>query len=216
MDSLTQSVAIIVAHPDDETLWAGGTILNNPSWQCFIVCLCRKNDTERANKFFEALKVLKAEGIMGDLDDGPEQTPLEDEEVEQAILRLLPPKHYDLIITHNPNGEYTRHHRHEEVSQAVLRLWDEGKISTTELWLFAYEDGNKAYYPQPLENATLYNILSKQIWQIKYAIMTETYGFKENSWEAITTPLAEAFWEFTNQYDVKKWFHYQMDKKQQP
>ena len=216
MDSLIQSVAIIVAHPDDETLWAGGTILSNPSWQCFIVCLCRKSDTERANKFFEALKILKAEGIMGDLDDGPEQTPLEDEEVEQAILRLLPPKHYDLIITHNPNGEYTRHYRHEEVSQAVLRLWDEDKISTNELWLFAYEDGNKAYYPQPLENATLYNILSKQIWQIKYAIMTETYGFKENSWEAITTPLAEAFWEFTNQYDVKKWFHYQMDKKQQP
>ena len=102
MDSLTKFVAIIVAHPDDETLWAGGTILNNPSWQCFIVCLCRKSDTERSYKFFEALKILKAEGIMGDLDDGPEQTPLEDEEVDQAILKLLPPKHYDLIITHNP------------------------------------------------------------------------------------------------------------------
>ena len=216
MDSLTKSVAIIVAHPDDETLWAGGTILNNPSWQCFIICLCRKSDTERAYKFFEALKILKAEGIMGDLDDGPEQTPLEDEEVDQAILKLLPPRHYDLIITHNPKGEYTRHYRHEEVSQAVLRLWDEGKISTTELWLFAYEDGNKAYYPQPLENATLYYMLSKQIWQIKYAIMTETYGFEENSWEAITTPLAEAFWKFTNQYDVKKWFHHEIDKKQQP
>ena len=205
MDSPTKSVAIIVAHPDDETLWAGGTILNNPSWQCFIVCLCRKSDTERAQKFFEALKILKADGIMGDLDDGPEQTPLEDEEVEQAILRLLPPKHYDLIITHNPNGEYTRHYRHEEVSQAAMRLWDKSKISTSELWIFAYEDGNKAYYPQPIEKASLYYILSKQIWQIKYAIMTETYGFEENSWEAITTPLAEAFWKFTNQYDVKKW-----------
>ncbi len=197
MDSPTKSVAIIVAHPDDETLWTGGTILNNPSWQCFIVCLCRKSDIERAHKFSEALKIFKAEGIMGDLDDGPEQNPLESEEVEQSILRLLPPKHYDLIITHNPTGEYTRHLRHEEVSQAVIRLCDNSKILTTELWLFAYEDGNKAYYPQPLENATFYNILSKQIWQIKYAIMTETYGFEESSWEAITTPLAEAFWKFT-------------------
>ena len=214
MDSSTKSVAIIVAHPDDETLWAGGTILNNPSWQCIVVCLCRKSDTERANKFFEALKILKAEGIMGDLDDGPEQTPLEDEEVEQAILRLLPPKHYDLIITHNPNGEYTRHLRHEEISKAVIRLWNAGKISTAEMWLFAYEDGNKAYYPQPIENAAIYNILSKQIWQIKYAIMTDTYGFDVNSWEAVTTPLAEAFWKFTNQYEAKKWIIHKIDLKQ--
>ena len=214
MDSPTQSVAIIVAHPDDETLWAGGTILNNPTWQCFIVCLCRKSDTERAQNFFEALKILKAEGIMGDLDDGPEQTPLEDEEVEQAILQLLNPKHYDLIITHNPNGEYTRHLRHEEISKAVIRLWNAGKISTAEMWLFAYEDGNKAYYPQPIENAAIYNILSKQIWQIKYAIMTDTYGFDVNSWEAVTTPLAEAFWKFTNQYEAKKWIIHEIDLKQ--
>ena len=214
MDSPTQSVAIIVAHPDDETLWAGGTILNNPTWQCFIVCLCRKSDTERAQKFFEALKILKAEGIMGDLDDGPEQTPLEDEEVEQAILQLLNPKHYDLIITHNPHGEYTRHLRHEEISKAVIRLWNAGKISTAEMWLFAYEDGNKAYYPQPIENAAIYNILSKQIWQIKYAIMTDTYGFDVNSWEAVTTPLAEAFWKFTNQYEAKKWIIHEIDLKQ--
>lgn len=215
MDSLTpKSVAVIVAHPDDETLWTGGTILNNPSWQCFIISLCRKSDTDRAHKFFEALKILKAEGIMGDLDDGPEQTPLEDEEVEQAILRLLPPKHYDLIITHNPTGEYTRHLRHEEISQAVIRLWNAGKIVTDEMWLFAYEDGNKAYYPQPLENATLYSILSKQIWQIKYAIMTETYGFEENSWEAVTTPLAEAFWKFKNQYEAKRWIIHEVDLKQ--
>jgi LmbE family N-acetylglucosaminyl deacetylase len=33
----TKNVAIIVAHPDDETLWAGGTILNHPSWKCFII-----------------------------------------------------------------------------------------------------------------------------------------------------------------------------------
>jgi LmbE family N-acetylglucosaminyl deacetylase len=31
-DKVFKSVAIIVAHPDDETLWAGGEILNNPLW----------------------------------------------------------------------------------------------------------------------------------------------------------------------------------------
>ena len=71
-----KNVAVIVAHSDDETLWAGGTILSHPSWNCFIISLCRESDTERATKFYRALKVLRPEGIMGDLDDGPEQIPL--------------------------------------------------------------------------------------------------------------------------------------------
>ena len=73
-----KSVAVIVAHPDDETLWAGGTILSHPEWKWFIVCLCRGNDEDRSFRFKKALKILKSEGIMGDLDDGPEQKPLED------------------------------------------------------------------------------------------------------------------------------------------
>jgi LmbE family N-acetylglucosaminyl deacetylase len=205
--NILKSVAVIVAHPDDETLWAGGTILSHPSWKWFIVCLCRESDTERAPKFYKALKVLKSEGIMGDLDDGPEQKPLDEKEVERAILDLLPPKHFDLIISHNPSGEYTRHIRHEEVSKAVIKLWHAGKTSANELWTFAYEDGNKEYYPRPVENATIYRTLTKQIWLRKYSIITETYGFEKNSWEAETTQQAEAFWQFTNSYKAKKWLY---------
>ena len=205
--NILKSVAVIVAHPDDETLWAGGTILSHPSWEWFIVCLCRGSDTERAPKFYKALKVLKSEGIMGDLDDGPEQKPLDEKEVERAILNLLPPKHFDLIISHNPSGEYTKHIRHEEASKAVIKLWHVGKISTNELWTFAYEDGNKEYYPRPVENDTIYRTLTKRIWLRKYSIITETYGFEKSSFEAETTPRAESFWQFTNSYDAQKWLH---------
>ena len=100
--STQKTVAVIVAHPDDETLWAGGTILSHPAWKWFIICLCRGNDEERSPRFYNTLKILRADGIMGDLDDGPEQKPLEENEVEQVILKLLPPEHFDLIITHNP------------------------------------------------------------------------------------------------------------------
>ena len=203
----TKTVAIIVAHPDDETLWAGGTILLHPSWQWFIACLCRGSDTERAGKFHEALKIFKSEGIMGDLDDGPEQKPLNETEVEVVILDLLPPKHFDLIITHNPTGEYTRHIRHEEVSKAVIKLWHAGKISAGQLWTFAYEDGNKEYYPNPVQTAPGYNILTKNIWLRKYKIITKTYGFEKHSFEAETAPKAESFWQFENSYDAVKWLN---------
>jgi LmbE family N-acetylglucosaminyl deacetylase len=203
----SRSVAIIVAHPDDETLWAGGTILSHPSWNFFVISLCRASDTNRAPKFYEALKVLRVEGKMGDLEDNSEQKPLDEKEVQEAILQILPRKHFDLIISHNPNGEYTKHIRHEEVSKAVIKLWHTGKISANELWTFAYEDGGREYYPRPIETATIYRILTKRIWLRKYSIITETYGFEKSSFEAETTPRAEAFWQFTNSFDAENWLN---------
>jgi LmbE family N-acetylglucosaminyl deacetylase len=191
-------VALVVAHPDDETLWAGGTILSHPEWQCFILSLCRKSDPDRAPRFYEALKVLKSRGAMGDLDDGPEQKPLEDHVIENVILDLLPATHFDLIISHNPSGEYTRHIRHEEVGRAVMKLWQEGIINADELWTFAYEDGHKQYYPRAVENTAIYLVLTTPVWLSKYSIITETYGFLNTSWEAKTTPRIESFRKFTN------------------
>ena len=57
---ISKSIAVIVAHPDDETLWAGGTILSHPNHNWYIVCLCRASDSERATRFYETLKILNA------------------------------------------------------------------------------------------------------------------------------------------------------------
>ena len=112
-----RSVAVIVAHPDDETLWAGGLILSHPEWSLRIASICRGDDADRAPKFQKVLARLNAEGGMANLDDGPEQTPLSDHMLRETVLSLLPERDYDLIITHAPCGEYTRHRRHEEVSR---------------------------------------------------------------------------------------------------
>ena len=197
-DKHSKLVAIIVAHPDDETLWAGGTILGHPEWDCFVLCLCRADDPDRSFKFYQTLKILKAKGIMGTINDDPDLKPLDERELEKTILELLPKKHYDLIITHSENGEYTRHIRHEEISRAVLKLWQNKKIAADELWTFAYEDGENAYFPKAIVDAHLYQILTEEIWLQKFKIMTEVYGFDKNSWETETTPLAEAFWHFKN------------------
>jgi LmbE family N-acetylglucosaminyl deacetylase len=200
---IAKTVLIIVAHPDDETLWAGGLMLNHPSWKCFVVSLCRGSDTDRAPKFYNALNVLKAEGIMGDLDDGPEQKPLDEKVVEDVIIDLLPVKSCDLLITHSPGGEYTSHLRHEETGLAVIKLWKTGVISARELWTFAYDDRNRKHYPLPVENAPIYRKLTKHIWLRKFRIITETYGFEKDSWEAQTTPKSEAFWQISNKSDLK-------------
>lgn len=193
-----KSIVVIVAHPDDETLWAGGTILTHHYNKWFVVCLCGAGNAERSARFYNALKELNAQGVMGDLDDGSEQQPLVQSELENEILRLLPTTHFDLILTHNSTGECSDYLRYVEVNKAVLTLLNKRDISDKELWTFAYEDGNKAYCPQIVENANIVEVLSEKIREKKYKIITETYGFDENSWEAETTPVTEAFWRFRN------------------
>lgn len=202
-----RDIAVIVAHPDDETLWCGGTILEQVDAHHFIISLCRKYDQDRAPKFYRVLKLLRANGSMGDLDDGPEQKPLKASTVQDLILDLLPPYHYDLIITHNPSGEYTRHRRHEEVGRAVIELWHAKRINAKKIWFFAYEDGKKAYDPRPQRGADIYKLLSEEVWRKKYEIITNTYGFLPGGFEARVTPRAEAFWEFEDASVALKWLH---------
>jgi LmbE family N-acetylglucosaminyl deacetylase len=196
---------VIVAHPDDETLWAGGTILTHPNDNWFIATLCRKSDPDRSQKFFHALHDYGAAGAMADLDDGPEQTPLPTQSVQRTLLGLLPPIDYDLVLTHAPGGEYTRHRRHEEVSQAVMVLWQTGVISARELWLFAYEDDHGRQLPQAIQTAHHFETLPQGIRQEKYRLITEVYGFSPESWEARVTPKNEAFWCFESPSNLRSW-----------
>ena len=185
--------AVIVAHPDDETLWAGGTILIHPESEWTIVTLCRKSDPDRAPKFFRVIEKLNATGAMGDLDDGPEQNPLTNRQVQHEILQKLPSNRYDLIITHGLNGEYTRHLRHEETAQAVMALWKSDRLFAVQIWRFAYHDSGRKHLPRAIEDADMHIKLPEEIWQKKYDIITNIYGFGPDSFEAKTTPREEAF-----------------------
>ncbi|OHB68505.1 MAG: hypothetical protein A2Y77_08660 [Planctomycetes bacterium RBG_13_62_9] len=186
--------AVIVAHPDDETLWAGGTMLMHPDSCWTVVTLTRKSDPDRAPRFHKALEHFKARGVMGDLDDGPEQRPLSVIEVQDAIMDLLPSDRLDLVLTHGPWGEYTSHKRHEEVSKAVRALRDSGRLTAGEIWMFAYDDKGGKRLPQPMIDADVYFRLPEPIWTEKRQIITEVYGFAPDSFEARATPRDESFW----------------------
>lgn len=193
-----ESVAVLVAHPDDETLWAGGTLLTSPSWSAFVWGACRAHDANRAPKFQRALLELRAQGTLSDLNDEPEQLPLADGLLEQSLLKSLPRRRFDRILTHSPLGEYTRHVRHEEVARAVLQLWLRGTLSASEIWLFAYDDDRGRRLPSALANADITLELPCEVWQKKHRLITDCYGFTSTSWEARATPRTEAFFRITD------------------
>ncbi len=200
LDELTSGLhpraVVVVAHPDDEILWCGGYILTHPEFLWRIVTLCRAADPNRAPKFRQVLHQLGAEGEMADLDDGPDQTPLKADQIRETIVRLLAGSSYDLVLTHGPQGEYTRHRRHSECCRTAVELWRSGCIATRRLWLFAYEDGGRAYLPRVREDADLRDVLPAEIWLEKRRLITDLYGFGPDSWEAQTTPREEGFWCF--------------------
>lgn len=200
-----KSICVVVAHPDDETLWAGGLLLTHADRRWFVISLCRGSDRDRAPKFHRVLGELRAAGAIADMDDGPEQTPLSPEQVEQTILDLFPSTAPDLILTHGPRGEYTRHRRHEETCRALVSLWRRGRVQSRELWMFAFEDGNRAYLPRADAAAPLRFELPEEVWSDKRRLITEVYGFSPESWEARVTPRTEAFWRFRTPDDAARY-----------
>ena len=60
---------VIVAHPDDETIWMGGTILSLKNTDWTIFSLCRKNDEDRAPKFKKVCAYYNAHSLISDLED---------------------------------------------------------------------------------------------------------------------------------------------------
>lgn len=185
--------AVVVAHPDDEILWCGGLILSHPDWRWWIVTLCRASDPDRAPKFRRVLEYLGADGEMADLDDGPDQEPLDNETLSQTVQALLHDKRFDLVITHGPCGEYTSHRRHEECCRTIVALWNNGQIHGNELWLFAYEDDGGTSMPHVIDEVDLRLAVDDGVWREKHRLINAVYGFAENSWEACCTPREEGF-----------------------
>jgi hypothetical protein len=144
-------------------------------------------------------------GNIAVLDDGPEQIPLPIADVQDVVTALLPEQNFDIILTHSPFGEYTRHRRHEEAGRAVAELWETGVLTSRELWCFAYDDDDAAHLPKAIGRAHLTLDLDEKTWQNKYDTIVKLYGFAPDSWEANVTPKREAFWCFQNAREYRTW-----------
>ena len=200
---------VVVAHPDDETIWMGGLILRHPGWSWRVLALTRAGDTDRVSRFRRAGRELGAEVSVSDLDDGTVLKPLSRDlrEIRDRIGVMLegaPDARpgvcdtqsaacgFDLIFTHGVRGEYTRHRRHEQVHRAVKNMWASGQLAG-ELVFFAYEDGGGAYRPRAAGDARIRVSLTTEEYARKMHIIRNTYGYRRASFEARAAGPVEAF-----------------------
>ena len=184
---------VIVAHPDDETIWMGGTLLMNPTIDWTIFSLCRSMDADRAQKFKKVCDHYGAKSIMTDLEDeGIMNVPQSIPEIEKCIgTHIGSTKVFDYIFTHGPNGEYG-HPRHVGVHRAVRRLRQSKKLRCRQCFYFSYAaDVHKRVYNK--NSSTFRAKLAADTHVKKRNIIKKIYGFSYRSFENVSCLAVETF-----------------------
>nr|AYQ72305.1 PIG-L family deacetylase [Cohnella candidum] len=110
---------MIVAHPDDETIFGGAALLKEGNWK--VICVTNRNNRRRAKEFSRAMNALGADYEMWDYRDrrhghfGPRHA------LYGRIRGILRKQPYRKIVTHGLSGEYG-HRQHKILSRILHKL----------------------------------------------------------------------------------------------
>ena len=125
---------MVVAHPDDETIWGGSHLLKD---DYLVVCVTCGRNRIRNHEIEEAMEISKDQVIMlgypdktfGKRNDWHKYK----KQIKKDINKILNAKVYNEITTHNPKGEYGHVH-HQMTSELVTEVVMENHLE------------NKLYY----------------------------------------------------------------------
>lgn len=178
---------LIVAHPDDETIFCGGTMLSYPNWAWTVVCMTEKAGSNRYNEFCKAMEYYKKYGVNIE-----SYYTLEQEDINQGKIltdndirlwkdviqkQAFSP---DITFTHNTRGEYG-HSAHKLVSESV-------RDTPPNIWEFIYPKES-----QPYKEKINKVLLSEKILKQKNDIFNSCYKSQSYLWSVLITLMPYAF-----------------------
>lgn len=136
---------MVVAHPDDESLFGGAQLIQEPDWK--VVCVTNGLDSVRKGEFHFVMYVTHSRFEMWDYYD-EQHTPLDYNVLREDLRRVVNEQEWEKIVTHNKEGEYGHLH-HKQVHELMKELVG------NDLWTFNF-DGPE---------------LSEEIWQEKLELL---------------------------------------------
>lgn len=121
---------MVVAHPDDETLFGGGELLQHKG-EYKVVCLDYGNHLVRHKEFISAMEKLGVEKWEHwDGEPYKSSTAYNESVLIPRLQRVLEEQEWEKVVTHNQGGEYG-HYRHIGTHNVMARLCPD------KLWVFS-------------------------------------------------------------------------------
>lgn len=125
----TAKKVMFVAHPDDETLWGSAALYQD---KYLVVCVTCGTSKKRVLEFKEVMFLTEDDFIMlgyPDLVKGKKSNwEKEWDNINSDIQKILSLKDWDLVVTHNPDGEYGHIH-HKMTNKIVTEYAAHDKLS---------------------------------------------------------------------------------------
>ena len=116
---------MIVAHPDDELLWGGSHLIDD---DYLVVCITCGPNITRVNEFKNVMNKTNDEYIMLGYPDKRlnirSNWTDEKDDIYNDIYNIIQLKDWNLIVTHNKNGEYGHEH-HKMTHEIVLDVYND-------------------------------------------------------------------------------------------
>ena len=110
---------MVVAHPDDESIFGGDLLLSEPGWD--VVCVTGTSKPKRQRELEAAMKIAGASSLIC-LDHIDSLTqPIDSDQLQQELETIIDETSYKRVVTHNPEGEYF-HPQHRAVYTALSNL----------------------------------------------------------------------------------------------
>lgn len=180
---------ILIAHPDDETIFSGGLLLTYPQWNWTIICATWSLASIRGQQLAQAVKIYHhqysvniSQLVLLGFPDGRTKNKINKHQLISKLATIH--KDFDIVFTHNSKGDYG-HPSHGAVHQAALSLY-------SNIWEFIIPT-NQYVAPQPFKTTTHVLPLSKQLLTKKRKIFTSCHRTEQYLWEREPDMLRYAF-----------------------
>ena len=178
---------MIVAHPDDETLW-GGAHLAQHNYLVIVLTNANTNNGRRKKELLKALSYSNDKAIIMNYPDTINGIRSDWKNCKTGIIkdirRLFQYKNWKEIVTHNPNGEYGHIH-HKLTNVLVTQVAREQHYQN--LMYFG-----KFYSEDALEYSTIPQI-SPQLLKTKERMLINAYPS-----QSVVTSHYRYFWAYEN------------------
>ncbi|MFT3951140.1 MAG: PIG-L family deacetylase [Oscillospiraceae bacterium] len=127
---------MIVAHPDDDIIWGGAHLMEG---SYLVVCVTGGTSEVRAKEFLKAMDRTGDKAVMLGFPDkvlGKRSNWKNcSDDIEKDLTEIMALKHWNMIVTHNPDGEYG-HNQHILTDQLVTKAYNQVCADEDNLWYF--------------------------------------------------------------------------------